>query len=408
IRVGTLVEWRDRTQEVQLLENVQGTVKNAQRGYLSDRIDLGQLEGVAYDLSLSINELMDAIEEALSDVSHVTSAMADGDLTEIITKNYEGELGNLKNSINASISRLDGIVSVAAEAARVVDGASREVSQGASDLSDRVQNQAAALEETSATMHEMNSAIQNNTQNAQEARNAAVSVQERVDKGRQVMEQNIDAMNTIQESSHKISDIVSLIDGIAFQTNLLALNAAVEAARAGEHGRGFAVVAGEVRALAQKSAEAARDIKSLIDESVQRIDQGTQLTTESGEVLVSIATEIDNMTKMIGQIAEASEEQAKGISQVHEAINSIDQVTQQNAALVEETTSAAESMNEQAKNLTHNMSYFKTTNQVESSSLKSVGHQQAKPLTAQKPVLEKSDKDVVEQNRPKDDEWSTF
>jgi methyl-accepting chemotaxis protein len=373
-RVGILVEWRDRTQEVQLLENVQGTVKKAQQGYLSDRIDLSSLEGVAYDLSLSINELMAAIQTAMADVSRVTEAMSNGNLTEIITNHYEGELGQLKNAINASISRLDGIVSISVEAAKVVDSASREVSQGANDLSDRVQNQAAALEQTSATMHEMNSTIQNNTQNAQEAKQVAQNVQQKAQKGRTVMEQNIQAMNSIQESSHKISDIVTLIDGIAFQTNLLALNAAVEAARAGEHGRGFAVVAGEVRALAQKSAEAAKDIKSLIDESVQRIDEGTKLTTESGEVLVDVSTAINEMTRMIEQIARASEEQANGISQVHEAINSIDQVTQQNAALVEETTAASESLSDQAKNLSSNMAYFTTTSQVSSSSLKDIGH----------------------------------
>lgn len=373
-RVSVLVEWRDRTQEVQLLENVQGTVRNAQRGYLSDRIDLSKLEGVAYELSASINELMEAVSEAMQDVTRVTEAMSNGDLTEIITKAYEGDLGKLKEAINASISRLDGIVSISVEAAHVVDGAAGEVSQGAHDLSDRVQNQAAALEQTSATMHQMNSAIQNNTQHAQEAQSLARGVQSKTEQGRTVMEQNIEAMNSIQESSHKISEIVTLIDGIAFQTNLLALNAAVEAARAGEHGRGFAVVAGEVRALAQKSAEAAKDIKSLIDESVGRIEGGTKLTTESGEVLVEIAGSIDEMANMIEQIASASSEQAHGISQVHDAINSIDEVTQQNAALVEETTAAAESMSDQAKNLNNNMAYFKTTSQVSSSSLKDVGH----------------------------------
>lgn len=363
-RTATLVEWADLTQEVQLLENVGATVARAQSGYLSDRIDLSEVDGVAKDLSRSINDLMDAIEGAMSDVIRVTTGMAEGDLTQTIENDFEGELGQLTHAINSSISRLDGIVSVAIEAANVVDGAATEVSQGSNDLSERVQQQAAALEETSATMDEMNSAIQNNTQNANQAANLAQDVQTKATQGSVVMQQTIEAMNSIQASSHKIADIVSLIDGIAFQTNLLALNAAVEAARAGDHGRGFAVVAGEVRALAQKSAEAAKDIKKLIDESVGRIDHGTKLASESGDMLKAITGSVNEVTSMINEIAKASGEQAAGISQVHDAINSIDQVTQQNAALVEETTAASESMSEQARNLSEDMAFFKTTGNV--------------------------------------------
>jgi methyl-accepting chemotaxis protein len=358
LRTATLVEWRDRTQEVQLLQNVKQTVHKAQKGYLGDRIDLSKVEGVAQDLSRSINELLDAIQNAMSDVIKVTTGMADGDLTQTIENEFEGEL---TEAINSSISRLDGIVSVAVEAARVVDGAAKEVSQGSHDLSERVQQQAAALEQTSATMDEMNSTIQHNTQNANSAVDVARDVQRQASQGSEVMNQTITAMNAIQESSHRIAEIVTLIDGIAFQTNLLALNAAVEAARAGEHGRGFAVVAGEVRNLAQKSAEAAKDIKQLITESVTRIDQGTRLAGESGEVLNRVTGSIDQIAMMIGQIAKASNEQAQGIHQVHDAINSIDQVTQQNAALVEETTAAAESMSEQARILSQDMAFFKTT-----------------------------------------------
>ncbi|HEY9018189.1 methyl-accepting chemotaxis protein [Thiomicrospira sp.] len=364
VRTATLVEWSDLTEEVQLLENVGATVERAQLGYLSDRIDLAKVDGVAKDLSQSINELMDAIEGAMNDVIRVTTGMAEGDLTQTIENDFEGELGQLTHAINSSISRLDGIVSVAIEAANVVDSAANEVSQGSNDLSERVQQQAAALEETSATMDEMNSAIQNNTQNANQAADLAQDVQAKATQGSEVMQQTIEAMNSIQASSHKIADIVTLIDGIAFQTNLLALNAAVEAARAGDHGRGFAVVAGEVRALAQKSAEAAKDIKKLIDESVGRIDHGTKLASESGDMLKAITGSVNEVTAMINEIAKASGEQASGINQVHDAINSIDQVTQQNAALVEETTAASESMSEQARNLSEDMAFFKTTGNV--------------------------------------------
>lgn len=365
LRTATLIEWSDRTQDVQLLENVGATVARARQGHLSDRIDLSQVDGVAKDLSHSINELMDAIQGAMNDVIRVTTGMADGDLTQTINNEFEGELGQLTHALNSSISRLDGIVSVAIEAARVVDAAADEVSKGSHNLSERVQEQAAALEETSAAMTQMNSTIQNNTKNANQAVDVAHNVQDQIVQGSEVMQQTITAMNAIQQSSHQISEIVTLIDGIAFQTNLLALNAAVEAARAGDHGRGFAVVAGEVRALAQKSAEAAKDITSLINESVARIDQGTKLAAESGEVLNGITQAINQVTTTVNEIAQASSQQAVGITQVHDSINSIDRVTQQNAALVEQTSSASESMSEQARNLAQDMAFFKTTGNIE-------------------------------------------
>lgn len=408
VRTGTLVEWRDRTQEVQLLENVGATVKKAQQGYLGERIDVSQLEGVAYELSESINELMDSIQGAMNDVIRVTTGMADGDLTQTIDNEFDGELGELKDAINSSISRIDGIISVAMEASHVVDGAAREVSQGSHDLSERVQQQAAALEQTSATMDQMNSTIQHNTENTQHASGIARSVQQTAQQGSEVMGQTIIAMEAIQESSHKISEIVTLIDGIAFQTNLLALNAAVEAARAGDHGRGFAVVAGEVRGLAQKSADAAKDIKKLIEESVSRIDQGTKLASQSGEVLKGITSSIDEVAEMIQQVAKATEEQAQGIHQVHDAITSIDQVTQQNAALVEETAAASESMRDQSNNLSKEMSFFKTTSSPRQSRPQVSGVSPMlnpvvkKPAASAKPAL------IEKAKQPVADDWAEF
>jgi len=360
IQVATMVEWIDRTQDVQLLDSVGKTVARAQLGYLGERIDASQLEGIAAQLSQSLNALLDGVQGAMNDVVRVTSGIAEGDLTQTINNNFEGELGELKDAINASVERLAKVIDVSVYAAEVVDGAAREVSQGSHDLSDRVQEQAAALEQTSATMDEMNSTIQHNTANTQHASEIAQGVQLKAQQGSKVMAQTIQAMQSIQESSHKIADIVSLIDGIAFQTNLLALNAAVEAARAGEHGRGFAVVAGEVRALAQKSADAAKDIKKLITESVDRIDQGTKLADESGSVLKDITGSIDEVSNMIQQVAKATEEQAAGIHQVHQAVTNIDKVTQQNAALVEQTAAASESMRDQANNLSREMAFFKT------------------------------------------------
>lgn len=337
---------------------------NEVMGYMSEgqfdhRVEL-EARGEMKVLKDRINESMEQLDDAIKDITRIVVAQSEGDLTQSIVGDYEGDLKTLKDAVNQSLEKLAEIVSQAMQAADIVSNASDEVSRGALDLSQRVQEQAAALEQTSATMDEMNSAVQNNTDNSQQAAEVASKVQKEAGQGQQVMQQTINAMNSIQESSHKISDIVTLIDGIAFQTNLLALNAAVEAARAGDHGRGFAVVAGEVRALAQKSAEAAKDIKNLIDESVSRIDDGTRLASESGERLASITGSIEQVTGMINQIARASSEQAEGVSQVHTAISDIDGATQQNAALVEQTSAAAESMSEQATELSRNMAFFKT------------------------------------------------
>ncbi|RUM92023.1 MAG: methyl-accepting chemotaxis protein [Thiomicrospira sp.] len=338
------------------------TVMDAmQQGQFNKRVE-AEAKGDLLTLKEGINNSMTALDNAIEDVTRVVVAQSEGDLTQDISADYYGELKTLKNAINASAAKLTDVVTKAVNATNIVNSGATEVAQGSMDLSQRVQEQAAALEETSSTMEEMNSAVQNNADHAKQATDVAHDVQQKATEGSSVMQQTIEAMNAIQESSHKISDIVTLIDGIAFQTNLLALNAAVEAARAGDHGRGFAVVAGEVRALAQKSADAAKDITNLINESVSRIDQGTKLASESGEVLSTINQSIDNVAQMIEHIAQASVQQTEGIEQAHKAISQIDEVTQQNAALVEETSAAAESMSEQAGILEKDMAFFKTGN----------------------------------------------
>lgn len=342
-----------------IISQVNDVMGHMEQGEFHHRVSL-EARGEMNILKERINHSMEQLDDAIKDITRIVVAQSEGDLTQTITANYDGDLAKLKNAVNSSLSRLAQIVTQAVQASGIVNSASEEVSRGALDLSQRVQEQAAALEETSATMDQMNTAVQNNTSNAQQAAEVASKVQEEATLGEAVMKQNIDAMSAIQESSHKIADIVILIDSIAFQTNLLALNAAVEAARAGDHGRGFAVVASEVRALAQKSAEAAKDIKTLIDESVLRINDGTQLATESGERLMAIVSSVEEVSAMINQIAGASAEQAEGVSQVHTAISDIDSATQQNAALVEETSAAAESMSDQAAELSRNMAFFKT------------------------------------------------
>ena len=312
-------------------------------------------------LKNSINTSMAAMAHAISSISAVVSAQADGDLTKALPSGeFKGQLHDLKNAINYSTEKVKEVVIQAIGTSNVVSEASAQVSQGSAELSSRVQEQAATLEETTSTMNEMAVAVQANTANARKAADLAQQVKNQSGAGVGVMQQTIVAMQSIKESSSKIAEIVTIIDGIAFQTNLLALNAAVEAARAGEHGRGFAVVASEVRALAQKSADAAKDIKTLISDSVNRIEAGTQLADKSGEMLGGITESVEQVAGMIEEIAKASAEQSTGINQVYRAIANIDSVTQQNAALTEETTAAAESLSAEASHLRENMSFFNT------------------------------------------------
>jgi len=358
-KIGYVVEWLDRTAEASISREIICVMDKMQNGKYQHRVTV-DAQGELLVIKNSINASMDALENAMKDITRIVVAQSNGDLTHRINTEYHGELRILKEAVNSTADKLDGVVSQAVEASKIVSVAAYEVSEGSTNLSQRVQEQAAALEQTSATMDEMNAAVQNNTDNARHTVSVAKQVRMQVEQGAAVMQKTIAAMNAIQDSSHKIAEIVTLIDGIAFQTNLLALNAAVEAARAGDHGRGFAVVAGEVRALAQKSAEAAKDIRSLIDESVARIDEGTKLASESGNGLQTINGSINEVAEMIDQIAQASHEQAQGIKQVHIAISQIDGVTQQNAALVEETSAASESLSEQARVLLEDMAFFKT------------------------------------------------
>lgn len=346
------------------LNGIDRALESLEQGVFAARVNV-DAKGDLLKIKNGINSSMGALETAIKEISEVVVAQSNGDLTQSIDGEYAGDLGVLKNAVNTTASKLTQVVSKATEASSIVSSAASEVSQGSLDLSQRVQEQAAALEQTSSTMENINSIVDQNNQGAHQAVLAVKSVQVQASSGAQVMQKTMDAMDKIQASSHKIADIVSLIDGIAFQTNLLALNAAVEAARAGEHGRGFAVVAGEVRALAQKSAEAAKDIKLLIEESVRSIDQGSELASESSKVLYEINGSIDGVTNMINQIAQASEDQLGSIKQIYNAIAQIDGVTQQNAALVEQTSAASESLSEQASVLQNDMRFFKTTRGLE-------------------------------------------
>jgi len=357
-KVGFVAEWWDRTEEAMIVADIEQVAQSMRMGIFSKRVE-AHATGALNAIKDDINSASNNIESTIHSIVEVVSAQAQGDLTrELPSGVYHGAFHDLKNAMSYSLQHLRDAIIQAIGASNVVSHASAQVLQGSSDLSSRVQEQAAALEQTSATMTQMTSAVQANTANARKVSDLAHQVEVNSLHGASVMQQTISAMRGISESSRQMSEIVSLIDAIAFQTNLLALNAAVEAARAGEHGRGFAVVASEVRALAQKSAAAAKDIKTLIDDSVQRVQSGTQLAEKSGDMLGGITEAVKQVATMISEIADASAEQSQGIGQVHQAIAQIDAVTQQNAALVEETTAAAKSLSTEAQGLSQSMRFF--------------------------------------------------
>lgn len=342
-----------------VLTDIDGVMANISKGIMSSRVQ-AEAQGSLLTMKQSVNETADLLEQFIGELTRLALAQEQGDLTASLMGQYEGCYHTLQLARTRSGERFSDAIRQALEVSNIVHDASEQVSQGSADLSVRVQEQASALERTSGTMHAMAEAVQTNTRNAHKVADVAHHVHQQSQEGASVMEDTIHAMQAIRESSHKIADIVAIIDSIAFQTNLLALNAAVEAARAGEHGRGFAVVAGEVRALAQKSADASKQIRVLVDDSVQRVENGTHLAEKSGGVLNAIAQSVNQVASMIEDIAQASSAQSAGIQEVNKAIMQIDAMTQQNAALVEETNAAADSLNIEAMNLQRNMSFFNT------------------------------------------------
>jgi methyl-accepting chemotaxis protein/methyl-accepting chemotaxis protein-1 (serine sensor receptor) len=302
--------------------------------------------------------LMKAISEPLAQAMDVANRVADGDLKGEAHSHAANEFGELLRALDKMRNNLAAIVAEVRSGSDTISSASGQIAAGNMDLSQRTGEQAASLEQTASSMEQLTSTVRQNADNARQANQLAVSASNVATKGGEVVEQVVETMGSINESSNKIVDIIAVIDGIAFQTNILALNAAVEAARAGEQGRGFAVVASEVRNLAQRSAAAAKEIKQLIDDSVGKVESGAKLVNQAGTTMKEIVTSIQRVTDIMGEITSATQEQTAGLEQIHHAITEMDTITQQNVALVEEAASASSALQDQAGSLSRVVSVF--------------------------------------------------
>jgi methyl-accepting chemotaxis protein len=356
---------RDRIAAESLDSAVGGIVKAAMAGDFSQRVPLEGKDGVIRNLAESMNVMCDNMSRVMDDLVAMLSALAEGDLTQRIDANYQGTFEILKNSANTSAEQLAKTMGDIKAATREVTNASAEISTSTNDLSQRTEEQAASLEETSASMEEIAATVKKNAENAQQANKSAANARDVADRGGQVVAKAVEAMGQISSSSSKISDIIGVIDEIARQTNLLALNAAVEAARAGEAGRGFAVVATEVRSLAQRSSQAAKDIKDLITNSNGQVQSGVDLVNRAGEALAEIVNSIRDVATIVSDIASASAEQANGIEQVGRALTQMDEVTQQNSALVEENAATAKTLERQAHAMSEQVAFFRLDEMIE-------------------------------------------
>jgi methyl-accepting chemotaxis protein len=437
------------------LESIQSEISvlaiSAQAGQLSARANANKFEHAFKDMVLGINATLDAVVNPLNVAAHYVERIAHGDIPAKITDHYPGDFNTIKNNLNTCIdavnnliadanilseAALDGRIQTRADASKhegdfrkIVEGvnatletivtpiitvksavdsistAAKEISAGNADLSHRTEQQAASLEQTASSMEQLASTVKLNADNARHANQMVLTASEVASKGGSVVQQVVDTMVSINESARKIVDIISVIDGIALQTNILALNAAVEAARAGEQGRGFAVVASEVRNLAQRSAEAAKEIKALISDSVEKVEDGSKLVGEAGRTMDDIVNSVRQVTDIMADIASASAEQSSGIEQVNQAVNQMDEVTQQNAALVEEAAAAAESLEEQAETLAQTVAQFRLDSDIRTYPQQS--RRTMLSVVPNKPTF-KLAASQTKPSKPHNDEWEEF
>lgn len=340
------------------VEAINGVMESIASGEFSDRLTVA-LSGDLDSLKTNINHSLDQLETGISETVDVVVSQSEGDLTQRITGQYEGKLQVMAEAVNASMNNMANVVNELQIAACTVSDASNQIAAGSTDLSDRIQTQAATLQQTVSSMDAITVVVKNNAERTHNATLLAKDAKYKAQDGSEVMRQALSAMTEMADSSQKIADIIGLIDSIAFQTNLLALNAAVEAARAGEQGRGFAVVAGEVRALAQKSAAASSEIRALIELSVKQVASSQGLVGKTSQAFSAIVDQILQMHSLIGEISSANVAQTDSIEQLNKAIDGLDRVTQQNAALVEETASAADTLRGEASDMQQQVGFFR-------------------------------------------------
>jgi len=400
-RLGWVTELKDCTTELATEKEINFVMSAAAEGNFSLRVELSNKTGFFKHFSQIINQTLEHNQLLITELTNVFTAIADGDLTCQLTKQYSGELENLKCELNGTVSKLTVVMDTIKEIASTVSDAANTISDGAVDLTQRIEEQAASLEQTSAAMEQMSGTVQQNADNTRQATHLAMRARESAYEGGKVVQKTIAAIAEINISSKRVADIIGMIDDIAFQTNLLSLNAAIEAARAGEQGRGFAVVATEVRYLAQRSATAAKEIKKLINESVKKVDEGTQLAHKSGETLEEIIKAISQVNELIVEIAAATQEQSVGIQEVTKAVLQMDKTTQDNAAFIQETTSLSQVMKVQANLLKEHIDFFDTGNIVEGVGKNAIHIM----LSSQSPtaaIVEEQAHDINE------DEWQEF
>jgi len=341
-----------------LTQETAGLIEAANAGELSARGDITQFSGKWLEMIEGLNSIFEGVEVPISNVTQSLEALSKGDLSRRMEGDYHGAYETLKENTNASIGNLRGLISNVHATALNVTTSSSSIAESSAGLSDRTRQQAASLEQTAASVEEMTATVQQNADNARQANQLAISTREQAEQGGAIATRAVEAMTGIAASSNKMSDIIGVIDEIAFQTNLLALNAAVEAARAGDAGRGFAVVASEVRNLAGRSAEAAKEIKGLIHSSVENVNAGSKLVGESGEALSDIVQSVRKVGDIIAEISAASDEQAIGIEQINNAIMKMDTSTQQNSVVVDQVASSSRDLDAEASGLLSSVDAF--------------------------------------------------
>lgn len=349
--LGLVIEWKDRTEEVRVEEEIGAAMRAAAIGDYSRSVPLEGKEGFVRVLAENLNASLSALSEGMGELDRILAALARGDLGHRIDREFEGRLGQMTRNANATVEQLAAMVREIQSTAESIRGGAREIATGNADLSARTEQQAAALEEAATSLEQLTHTVRRNADNATHAQRLADESAQTARGGNEVVARVVETMSRISASSRRVEETIAVIEGIAFQTNILALNAAVEAARAGEQGRGFAVVASEVRALAQHAAEAAKEIAATITDASTQVDHGARLVGDAGDTMSRILAATQRVSGIVGDISAASLEQAAGIEQVNHSVAHMDQTTQRNAALVEEASAAADSLAGQAERL---------------------------------------------------------